>query len=327
MTRKFIEGFEGNDSVSIPDNVGASIVSASGLDMSGNYCFRISGAEYASGSIYFPPGSDYYFAFKIRFEHSYKALSIQFRNSGTTIGTLRRNASSYLFEACHGSTLISGGTGVRIIQPDITYLIEVHYRPATDSTGIFDVKVNGSADITLEGVVTADGSISMNNLYYWQNAGGSSYLDDLVIDDADWIGNTKIQGQFVTGAGNTTGLTPTTGANYSCVDEIPFNDDDYVYGNTVGLVDTYGITGLTEAVASIKCVQVSARMAFDGAPTPTKQDIVIRPVSTDRLSGSPISTGISFARYDRIWELNPETSNPFLASDCNAMEIGSKLVA
>jgi len=52
-------------------------------------------------------------------------------------------------------------------------------------------------------------------------------IDNLIVDNAGWIGQTRIQGLAVSGAGTTTQFDPSTGSNYECVNEVPYSDTDY----------------------------------------------------------------------------------------------------
>jgi len=58
------------------------------------------------------------------------------------------------------------------------------------------------------------------------------------------------------------------GANWDCVEEIPYSDADYVSTNVTGKTDLYEVTDLVGSIHSVKCVQVAARSIKEGSPTP-----------------------------------------------------------
>lgn len=328
MARIFIEGFEGNslDGWTIPGG-SAAIASAVGLDMSGSYCLNLNGTNRSLRKNLGSSHASLYIALKWRPTNSSATSPITFYGSNAAYTAwIQRNAVSGKIEIyAQGGTLKATSATV-ISEMDRTYLVEIYYVPL-NAGGTITVKIDGTQVVTYSG----DTTNGLENIQYLELGAAAGaiycYFDDIVIDDADWIGNTKIQGQFVTGAGATTGLTASAGNNWDCVEEIPYSDLNYVYGNTANLVDTYVTSDLVESVTAIKCIQVSARCAYAGSPTPTKQGIVIRPASTDRPHATDITPGIAFSRYDRIWELNPEDSAAFEAADLNGMEIGIKLVA
>jgi hypothetical protein len=80
-------------------------------------------------------------------------------------------------------------------------------------------------------------------------------------------------------------------------------------------------------MSTVKCVQVSVRLAKDGNPTPTGVKTVLRCSGTDYPHSATLSPGTTFARSDQIWELNPADSAAFEDADLDGMEVGIKAVA
>ena len=79
---------------------------------------------------------------------------------------------------------------------------------------------------------------------------GSSYMDDIYIDDT--TGEASANAPILrfyhvvpSGAGNYAEFDPSTGTNYSCVDEIPPSDADYVSTATAGEYDSYAMNSIT----------------------------------------------------------------------------------
>lgn len=153
---------------------------------------------------------------------------------------------------------------------------------------------------------------------------GGIHKDNIILDDANWIGDTKIQAIHPTGAGTTTQWTPSAGANYTCVDEIPAVDTDWVETNTINLTDTYASSNLTGVIDNIKCVQVQARSMKEGAPTPLNIDLVVNSAGTDYLSTDKAVQSVTYKPIYFIWETDPATATPWLEATVNAAEIGIK---
>jgi len=193
------------------------------------------------------------------------------------------------------------------------------------SGGTLTVKVNGVVDCTYSGDTTA-GLENIGRVVFG-GSGANQMMDDIVMDDAAWIGNTYIQAIKPTGAGTTTSWD-STGTNWSAVDDIPASDADYNYTNVTNEIDTFETSNLTGDVGDIKCVQLTTRIAYEGSPTPTKIRGIIRSGSTDYDTGTDHAPALSFTTVLDLWETDPNTAgNPFDVTSVNALEIGYKATA
>jgi hypothetical protein len=148
----------------------------------------------------------------------------------------------------------------------------------------------------------------------------------VVIDNAAWPGNTKIQAIVPAAAGNSTQWAPSAGANYQCVDEKPPSEADFLSTNTTGHLDQFVAGDLTGSIENVKCVQVQALAKAEGVPTPTNLQLSVRTGGSDFLSGDKAIPVASGQLYE-IWEANPDTVAPWEISEVNAMQIGVKAVA
>lgn len=325
MARIFIDGFEsGNDDLWDVEN-NANVISSAGLDMDGDYCLDLNASgEDVEKNI--TADDEMYFAFLWRYTNAGSEGILEVRNGATTMVSIIRAYSGKLLSARRGSTVVATGSLLTI---DQTYLIEVRIK-IHDSTGVIQVKVDGALAIDFSGdtKVGADTQFNLVNLGHIteSNCYAYCYYDNFIMDDAAWIGDTKIQAILPTGAGATTGWTPSAGANYACVDERPASDVDYVSINANDAVDTYAAGNMAGAIGNVKCVQVQSRTRTEGAPTPTNLKLVVRSGGTDYLSGDKTVPAAEKALYN-LWELNPADSAAWAESDVNAMEIGIKSAA
>lgn len=331
MARIFIDGFESGrydlwDSWngSYPPDLSTGIT---GMD--GTYCLNLqtlSSKMFAEKIV--PDDDEYYCAFKWRttsFDNN-SVLSV-WDNVGN-LHTYVKIGPTFHYEAWRGP--VYGGTQLgiasQLMSINTTYLVEI-YMKISDSVGRCVVKIDGTTVLNYTGD-TQNGTnafISAIRLgcadLTWSN--GYGYFDNFVLDDANWIGDTKIQAVVPTGIGTTTQWTPSSGDNYTCVDEIPASDIDFVETNTVDLVDTYVTANLTGSIGSIKCVQVQTRCIKEGAPTPLNLDLTIRSGGTNYFSADKI-VGTAYKSLSNIWENDPATAVAWLESGVNAAEIGIK---
>lgn len=321
MTRIFIDGFE-SDSYELWDITNnVSVVSSAGLDMDGDYCINAM-PSFCSLQKNIIASDEMYCAFL------YKAYGvglqqeiISFFNDSIRLLQVRKNIDNTA-AIYRGATLL--GEGTNFINIGNTCLIEVYLKIA-DSGGRFVVKINGIIDIDFTGDTKESTYTQFDKIWLGNSGifGTFSYYDNFIIDDADWIGDTKIQAVVPTGAGNSTNWTASAGNNWECVDEIPANDADYVHTNTNDILDTYTTGDLIGTIESVKCVQVQARAKTDGTPTPTNLKMAVRSGGTDYVSGDNLVPS-SEKSFSHIWEDNPADASPWEEADVNAMEIGVK---
>lgn len=325
MARLFIDGFEsgGDDLWDAESN--ANVISSAGLDMNGNYCLDINfTSEYIQKNI--TATDEMYFAFLYRptsVGNSEQMLTVY--NSGTVLCHLLREATTGFPKAYRDIANVLA-TGSEAMGINTTYLVEVYIKIA-DAGGRFVVKIDNITDIDFTGDTKPDANTQFDRvrLGYGPSAGFScfAYFDNFIMDDAGWIGDTKIQAVVPTGAGTTTGWTPSAGNNWECVDEKPANDADYVSINAIDTVDTYAAGNMAGVISEVKCVQVQSRAKTDGSPTPTNLKLVVRSGGTDYLSGDKAVLATAKSLWN-LWENNPADAAAWEEADVNAMEIGVK---
>ena len=331
MARIFVAGFEGGDSdvTKFTTVSGATVVSSSGLSMDGSYCLRLGGSLTGYASLAVTSDDEMYAAFLFRKENGSTSGMISFFSGTTPIASLLSLTGTELLAAYMGTGTFLALSAISLAE-DTTYLIEVYYKLA-DSGGRFSVKVNGISAFDFTGDTKPGADSTFNIIKFGYNSSmaavyGNAVYDNIILDTTSWIGKTYIQKIVPDGAGATTNFTASTGANYTCVDEVPAVTTDYVYSNTNNHVDTYTAGALTGTIGTIKSVSVNAYAIKEGSATPQNLQLVTRPGSTDRVSAS-VAIPTSYAVLQGIWEVNPDTSAAWAESEVNATEIGVKVVA
>jgi len=236
-------------------------------------------------------------------------------NKTTRALEVRRGNSS-------GTLLGSGG----LASQDIWTCIEMRVL-VDNSSGIVQVRQDGAAIIDYSGDTQATANADLGRIDVGRGMRG--YYDDIAINDTSgsrnnsWIGRGGIVLGEVAGAGTHTDFTPSAGANYECVDEIPPNDDtDYVESDTVGHQDTYALQALPVAAGEISAVQWIARAKLDAAGSGNFQRL-LRHDGVD-YNGGDLAVDVSYQYFTEIFDEAPDGSEWSIAK-VNALEIGMEV--
>jgi hypothetical protein len=204
------------------------------------------------------------------------------------------------------------------------HLVEVYYK-ISDTVGTITVKLDGVEVMDFDGDTNYSGTARFDAVYFGQTDDGyvSGYVDDVVFDDSTWPGDTRIQAIKATGDVTTTEWTPSTGANWNCIDETPASSSDYVTVNANDKIDLYTLANLVGNISSVVCVQVQASAKYEGSPTPTKLALVARSGGTNYTS-SDITMTTALTEYVNLWTQNPDGPAAWDETNVNALAIGIK---
>lgn len=324
MARIFMDGFELGTLNLWTGKVGAPALSTSNV-ASGVYRLSLGAGAALYQSI--SPTSILYCALS-----GYMAADaspgqiFRWMDGSTLIGQLSFSTATRSLRYTRGSTVIS--TGAATLSSATYYRIEAFLQLSSDAgVGRFVAKVNGTTDIDYTGITQPSAATQFNVVYVGSTASYNPLAgcDDVVFDDATWVGNTKILALTATAAGGSTGWTPSAGNNWDCINEIPMATADYVATNTASALDLYSMTSLASSATSIKCIQVSVNHEIEGAPTPTKTQIVVRHNSTDAASSSLTPGAAGSPIYGtKLLEVNPVSGSSWTRSDVNSLQIGIK---
>ena len=215
-----------------------------------------------------------------------------------------------------------------------------------NTTGVYEVRVNGSATGWIANTTGANtrstannsantilmnarpaapsggfaGSIVIDDFYYCDSAGSvnNSFLGDVRIDCymPDGNGNSS---QLVGSDSNSTD-------NYLLVDEsAPNGDTDYVQSSTVNNKDTYTFADMSHTPTSIFATQLNMSAKKDDSGT-RSICAVCRSGGTD-YDGDTQALGTSYVDYRQIREVDPATSAAWTRTNLNSAEFGVKVAA
>jgi hypothetical protein len=212
--------------------------------------------------------------------------------------------------------------------------VEVYIKIADAPNGRVMIKIDGAISLdftgdTLNANVAGIRLVHFGRVYhnYWNGVTG--YVDDISINDTTgavntgWIGQGGIRLAFVNGnsAAHAPDMTPSAGANWQCVDEIPASDADYVSDATVDAYDLYTLdTSSMPAAGSVSAVKWISRAKLDtGGANITP---VIRSGGTTQQQ-TDIALSTNYAVKSLIMDVDPIDSAAWTIAKINALEIGA----
>lgn len=246
-------------------------------------------------------------------------ISVNIGTSGAI--TVRRGTGN-------GTLIASGG----VFPFNVWNYLEVSCT-ISDTVGVVKVRINGVEVISFTGDTKNAGTNSTIDVVALGASVGTNncLLDDCYIcDDTgsapwnDFLGDVRVATLSPTGAGNSTGLTASVGANWTCVDEQPYSATDFVSSSVAGTKDTYATADLPAGATAVLGVQLGtiAKKSDAGARSVS---LVTRSAGTDYLSTAqalPTSDGWLGA----VRPTDPATSAAWTVAAVNAMEIGVQVV-
>lgn len=201
----------------------------------------------------------------------------------------------------------------------------------SDAAGSYDLRVNGVSVLSASGVDTKNtANASVNSVRFGISTNVAEFdIDDVYIADTtgaapnnDLLGDVRVETIQPTAAGNSTQFTPSTGANYTTVDEASPSTADFVTSTADNQTDTYTFGNLSSTPTTVHAVAVRVYASKTDAAAKSLA-IVTRPASTDHVSAD-MALSTSSTYYSEIRSLNPETSAAWTGAEVNATEWGVK---
>ncbi len=259
---------------------------------------------------------------------------MNFLNNGTIVSSLaisslgklqvyRGNPNGALLGTGISTLAVDAGTTYHDVEAKITF---------NSSTGSILVKYNGNTEINLSSQNTSS-TTSINGISiegYTSFPAVTLRYDHIILMDTsgstmnDLIGPVNVNLHTVTGAGNYSQFTPSTGSNYQNVDDTtPNGDTDYNASSTLNQIDTFVISDCPSGTTNVLGAMVWWNARRDDATTRGLSP-VLRIGGTDYV-GNNQNVGSSYAYFNQAYSASPSTSSAFTSSEINGMEIGYKL--
>ena len=233
--------------------------------------------------------------------------------------------SSAILHFRRSTTTYLGESSIPLAISNWQYL-EIYVK-VDNSGGEVLLKINGVEALNLTSQDTQNTSYAnIKQIRFFAIYSGSSvYYDDLYVDSSQLLGDIKVVTKYPNANGTYSDFTPSAGTNYENVDD-EFPDDDTTYndGNAVGDKDSFTIptTGINGEIVG---VQLSNYAKKTGTKHTGIKDLV-------RIGGSDYLGDEEFLSSDyiyktKLWEVNPDTSNPWTKSTIGNAEFGLEITS
>jgi hypothetical protein len=233
----------------------------------------------------------------------------------------------------------TSGGGLVVANAWNYYEVKAVINGSSPATGVVQVRLNGVTSPVLD--LSSQNTKASANAYangivigsYYNrdtDTGETAYFDDLYIDydtDAAFRGDCGVFTLLPNGAGTYSEFTPSSGANWQCVDETDPNETDYVSEGTPNKRDTYVHPSLSVGPdgATIHVVAVSP-CAAKAMPGVAEIAPMVRSGSTDSVGATHVPVAGSYLYQTEMWETDPATAIAWTVNGVNAMEFGQKVI-
>lgn len=190
------------------------------------------------------------------------------------------------------------------------------------ASGLLKLYVEGTERID-SGTVDLSGITSLGKHRFYGLSvsvfGSNTWANQVVIADEPTIGMRLIT-RYPNAAGASTDWTGT----YTDIDEMEFNDGDFINSGTANQVSTFAQTGPTISGYNVRAVGVYAR-ARCGASGPQNLQLALRSAGTNYFSSSK-ALDVGYEAFGNIWETNPATSADWLNTAVDSLQPGVKSI-
>lgn len=181
--------------------------------------------------------------------------------------------------------------------------------------------------LTLSAAFDACGFMNGTNNSSRGQFDGSYVVDDLYLSNSFTpLGPIRVSTLRPSGAGASTQWSPLTGANWTQVSEtLVDGDTSYVFSNTVGQSDLYGMNPLPVTPPSILGVNVVTFAEATDANPRSLYSQIRSGLGSTVYTGSAITLSGGYYRYDRMLTQDPFSGSTWTVTGVNGSQIGPNL--
>lgn len=325
MAIDYMEGFE-HGHVAGWTTAGGTLSAATDAPGTGTYSLKNStgGSTPTITKILATPLSTAVLAARWRVQNISANFShIGFYNSTNVAAAVYLNADGHIYLKYRGGDT-APFTGVALAV-DTYYHIQIKI-VVHATLGSIEVKLDGDTIITVTNADTRPGGslTTVDRIVCRQGSLSAVWVDDVIVDDADFPGDLRVVGLVPTADGNYTAWTPSIGTDhYATIDEKPPSDTDYNEVTTAAQRDSYGTSDLAiVGAAEIVAAQIVG-FAHEAVATGNTLDFFYRIGGVDYDDGVAEILSISMQPVrGAIHEVSPATGVAWTEAEINALEIG-----
>lgn len=271
------------------------------------------------------------FAYQMNEATSSEMVIATWNSVSDTEATLTYNATTGQMKAYRGNRNYLVASATVNVNDNAWHWWDIHHKQ--DVSGAFEIWIDGTRVLNFSGdmsynAVSSLASITIGSVAVYTPRG---YMDDLVIVDTTGSANngrvsdSRIESLRPSSDASPNNGTPSTGAtHYGVVDDTTWDASDYTtITNTSGQEELFGISDLASTPSSVAAVKVT----FYAQKTDTGSAILKTVVVSSGTEGDgPSQTlGTAWGRFGTIYEQDPHTTAPWIASAVNALQAGVKV--
>jgi len=294
----------------------------------GNYCLKSLSINTVTAII--PARSELYIQVCFNTDSVDSSKFFQWYSGSTITGSVKIDSGRVEVYTGNLSTkVITSASGLWVI--DRYCCVELHI-VVHSSSGLIELCVDGVSQGSFTGNTQLTGSAYIDSVALYA---GKLYLhfDDIVICDTlgtvnnSWVGGARIVALQPNQDGHYSQWTPYPAgvSNFTCVDEIPVTESEYVTTDVSGYIDMYGIEDVPSDCDEVLSIGVQNFAKKTSGVTTSMIMNGIRESGTDYFAGLTVLS-TSYLAYTDYWDLNPRTSSAWDPSEINNLEIGVKLL-
>lgn len=237
--------------------------------------------------------------------------------------------STGVVQAMRFNQVLLGQSSASQFSANTWFYAEIMYT-LHDTAGAIQVRINGTTVLNLSAVDTKNaGTKATLDGFQFTNSGGGgfNYIDDVYLcnpagtANTTYLGDVRVAALLPNGAGATTQLTPTAGANYTNVDDQAPTTTDLVQSTATGQYDTYNLADYAPTNATVYGATLHA-FAQKSDVGLTSLAPMVRVGATDYEGASQALSFGGYRYYSQLYETNPATGAPWTVAEINTAEFG-----
>jgi len=244
--------------------------------------------------------------------------------SGSNKFDVRIDSDGKLSAWNQAGTTQLGSTGSTVLSSGTWYRIEVKTSTATGTNDAYEIKINGTSELSGAGDLTevANGAVRLGKVTDQNHQTVDFFYDDVALTQGNYAGHGAVEVMQADGNGNYTAWGAGTTGTYTDVDEIPHDSDTtYSTSSTSGQAETVTLESAKSASigGTINAVKAAAVIRDEGGSSAIQVRMRSGSTDIDTTSNDPTT---SYSLRSLIRSKDPSDGNAWTSSDLDSLEVG-----